>query len=427
MDGNLTQEELDALLNSMNTEGAGTGEEDGATNGLSPEEIDAVGEIANICSGSSTTNLSAVLNQRVSITTPNVSLESIEELIAGTAQPCVLVQINYIEGIRGSNVQILQEEDVKVITDLMMGGDGTNVTALGDELTDLHMSALCEAMNQMTGASATSLYTMLNRKVDISPPSARVVDLRDEAVRNEIFGEVNDDKYVKVTFRLEIGSLVDSSFMQIYSIDFARNLYSMIAMAADESDVARSIIGEVLNNQPFGAASVRAMVEQSASQLKTDEQAAMSSGAGTDTSDAGSGYGNSNGTVGDNTAAGMPMMTGHRDYSGMTTNAVESSDSSVVVQPVEFNVFDNNLKPIEQTENIGIIDDVSLEIAVELGKTTKSIKEILDFEEGTLIELDRLAGEMMDILVNGKVLAKGEIVVLEDKFAVQLKEINVKS
>lgn len=426
MDGNLTQEELDALLNSMNIGGDSEEEavaNDGAiaSDGLSPEEMDAIGEVANICSGSSATNLSTVLNQRVNITTPFVTLESIDELIAATEQPCVLVQIKYIEGITGSNIQILQQDDVRVITDLMMGGDGTNLSTFGDELTDMHMSALCEAMNQMTGASATSLYTMLNRKVDISPPEASVVDLRDEAVRREIFGDVDDGKYVKVSFKLEIGDLVDSSYMQIYTVDFAKHLYELIMQS--EQEVTTATAGSVAE-RPVNTEPEPEPVAADGQDHVYTQQSDMGVSLGAINMDMSSGMGAMNmnnmsmGTVNMvNTPVGAPGWFDPNVSAGV-------NNPEVIVRPAEFNEFDSSVDPLQQKEQIGIINDVSLEIAVELGKTRKTVREILDFEEGTLIELDRLAGEMMDILVNGKVLAKGEIVVLEDKFAVQLKEIN---
>lgn len=411
MDGNLTQEELDALLNNMNTgsdsnQDVVTDNNDGAIDGegLSPKEMDAIGEIANICSGASATNLSTILNQRVNITTPFVTLESIDELVAGTSQPCVLVQIQYTDGIKGSNIQILQKKDVKIIADLMMGGDGTNLSALGEELTELHMSALCEAMNQMTGAAATSLYTMLNCKVDISPPTALVVDLRDEAVRKELFGCFDDSKCVKVSFKLEIGDLIDSSYMQIYTLDFAKNLYNLIyrreqdgAAAEVSEDTARPV------SEPVAAKQENTYIHESGRTVSQDASMDMN-------------------TVRMNNMAGVSGQPVADAARGMSDNM---DNSGVIVRPAEFNEFDTSVAPLDKKEQIGIINDVSLEIAVELGKTCKTVKEILDFEEGTLIELDRLAGEMMDILVNGKVLAKGEIVVLEDKFAVQLKEINI--
>lgn len=412
MDGNLTQEELDALLNNMNTDSDSnqdmvTDNNDGAIDGegLSSEEMDAIGEIANICSGSSATNLSTILNQRVNITTPFVTLESIDELVAGTSQPCVLVQIQYTDGIKGSNIQILQKKDVKIIADLMMGGDGTNLSALGEELTELHMSALCEAMNQMTGAAATSLYTMLNCKVDISPPTALIVDLRDEAVRKEIFGSFDDSKYVKVSFKLEIGDLIDSSYMQIYTLDFAKNLYNLIYQGEQNgaaAEVSSDTAIPVSVSEPAAAKQENTYIHESERTVSQDASMDMN-------------------TVRMNNMAGVSGQPVADAARGMSDNM---DNSGVIVRPAEFNEFDTSVAPLDKQEQIGIINDVSLEIAVELGKTRKTVREILDFEEGTLIELDRLAGEMMDILVNGKVLAKGEIVVLEDKFAVQLKEIN---
>ena len=412
MDGNLTQEELDALLNNMNTDSDSnqdmvTDNNDGAIDGegLSSEEMDAIGEIANICSGSSATNLSTILNQRVNITTPFVTLESIDELVAGTSQPCVLVQIQYTDGIKGSNIQILQKKDVKIIADLMMGGDGTNLSALGEELTELHMSALCEAMNQMTGAAATSLYTMLNCKVDISPPTALIVDLRDEAVRKEIFGSFDDSKYVKVSFKLEIGDLIDSSYMQIYTLDFAKNLYNLIYRGEQNgaaAEVSEDTAIPVSVSEPAAAKQENTYIHESERTVSQDASMDMN-------------------TVRMNNMAGVSGQPVADAARGMSDNM---DNSGVIVRPAEFNEFDTSVAPLDKQEQIGIINDVSLEIAVELGKTRKTVREILDFEEGTLIELDRLAGEMMDILVNGKVLAKGEIVVLEDKFAVQLKEIN---
>lgn len=394
MDGSLTQEELDALLANMDTELDNGGEEV-----LTHEETDAIGEIANICAGSSATNLSTVLNQRVNITTPEVIVTSKEELVKGIKQPCVVVKIHYIEGIFGCNIQILQENDVRIITDLMMGGDGTNLTALGEDITEMHMSALCEAMNQMTGACATSLNTMLGKKVDISPPTAALMDLSKKEVYDSVFDMLDGGKFITVRFGLEVGDLIDSSFMQIYSLDFAKNLHNLIE--ENNKDDSEEVKQDV--SKPAAEAKKEAApeIEQKAEPGKEKQP-----------------------QIQQTQEQGMPqagMMNTAQNIQGYMMPAMEE----VNILPAEFSVFDSNIKPLEHTEQINIIDDVSLEIAVELGKTQKSIREILDFEEGTLVELNRFTGEMMDILVNGKVIAKGEVVVLEDKFAVQLKEISV--
>lgn len=443
MDGKLTQEELDALLNTMNTD-AGS-----SNNGLlAPDELDAIGEIANICAGSSATSLSSILNQRVNITTPEVLLVSVEDIIDKTKQPCVTVKINYIDGIEGSNIQILQEEDVKVITDLMLGGDGSNTSALGDELTDLHMSALCEAMNQMTGASATSLYTMLNRKIDISPPIANIVDLREKAAFDDLFGVMSGGKYVAVCFKLEVGDIVDSSMMQLYTVEFAKELYKLFEANASEQD------NNSKNNDALKSdSSTNNANENSNTVQQNDTQAneQMSMYGQPQASGQTSIYGQPqfNGQPQPNVlpqSNGQPIPNGQMPFYGQTQGFNQQigfeqnpqngqlaygrpSDNALVnnrmnIQPAEFNVFDSSISALDVHEQIDLIGDVSLEITVELGKTQKTVKEILDFEPGTLVELDRLAGEMMDIMVNGKTVARGEIVVLEDKFAVQLKEID---
>lgn len=431
MDGKLTQEELDALLNTMDTD-----KKDVLSGLLSPQEMDAIGEIANICEGSSATSLSAILNQRVSITTPEVVLMSIEDIIQRTEQPCVAVKINYVYGIEGSNIQILQEKDVKVITDLMLGGDGNNVTGLGDELTDLHMSALCEAMNQMTGASATSLFTMLNRKVDISPPEAKILDLRDKSAYNDLFGLIEGGRYVAVCFKLEIGTLVDSSMMQLYSIEFARDLYKIYnenikaeGQEANEQKTEETAVSSAKDNAQVTADNNETNNQSIPNTVNSEVQMPYGIPYGTPGSYdmPAEGYGTPaiNGLIPDNgfVSAGGGQQSGQGAAVGWGSVSMNNNGSAMNVQPVEFNMFDKSINPLDIHEQIDIISDVNLEITVELGKTRKSIKEILDFEQGTLVELDRLAGEMMDILVNGKTVARGEIVVLEDKFAVQLKEI----
>lgn len=214
MDGMLSQEEIDALT------GGGETPADGEL--LSEAERDAVGEIANINMGTAATTLSTLLNNKVTITTPRVSYVTINELSEQYDRPCVFIHISYIEGIDGNNILILKEHDVKIITDLMMGGDGTNTEG---DLSELHLSAISEAMNQMMGSAATSLSSMLERKVDISPPSASLVDLND-TIEDYAISSFLEDQIVQVAFDMKIGDLVDSQIMQLYPCDFARELYN---------------------------------------------------------------------------------------------------------------------------------------------------------------------------------------------------------
>ena len=189
MDGMLSQEEINALLGSMEAEEQSEDKRKAPVSAvvdesdmLTPEETDALGEIANISMGTAATTLSILVNNRVDITTPTVTYTTIDTLAQQFETPCVFIYISYRAGLEGKNILILREEDVKVITDLMMGGDGTNTDA---ELGDLHLSAICEAMNQMMGSAATSMSSMINEMVDISPPTANRVDFG-EALTDEL-------------------------------------------------------------------------------------------------------------------------------------------------------------------------------------------------------------------------------------------------
>ncbi len=376
MDGMLSQEEIEALLN-------GGGEEQAQPTGddlLADVEKDAVGEIANICMGSAATTLSTLVNSKVLITTPVVSMVTLNELSSRFGRPCVFVQIAYIEGLDGRNVLILAEKDVKVITDLMMGGDGSNI---GDELSDLHLSAISEAMNQMMGAASTSLSSMLEKKIDISPPKASLIDLSD-SIQDDITSFL-DGEFVMVSFKMEIGDIVDSQIMQLYPLDFAKDLYKKFA-GGGEAEAAPAEPAPAPTPTPEPVAPTPAAPTMSADPMA---QQAMQ----------------------------QPMQQpGMQPMYGMPMPDVN-------IQPVQFQPFNQAIVPLNQQENIELIMDVPLEVTVELGRTNKSIKEILDFSPGTIIELDKLAGEPIDVLVNGKFVAKGEVVVIEENFGIRVTEI----
>lgn len=373
MDGMLSQEEINALLGGMGEDGGSDSSDTQAETGgvlLSNEEKDAIGEISNISMGTAATTLSTLLNQKVLITTPSVSISSWDDISQSYDRPCVFIQISYIEGLDGNNILILREKDVKIITDLMMGGNGENVD--GTELTELHLSAICEAMNQMMGSAATSISSVLEKKVDISPPTASLIDM-DESIDEEGIGDFLKGEFVKVSFRLEIGTLIDSELMQLYPVDFAKELYNKF-MSSSELD------------QPAPAPAAPAPAPAPAPAAPAAPAPAMAAP--------------SQGYI-------QPMQPAQ----------------PVNVAPAQFQAFDNTINPLMQQENIGLIMDVPLEVTVELGRTNKTIKEILDFSPGTIIELNKLAGEAIDLLVNGKYVAKGEVVVIEDNFGIRITEI----
>ena len=373
MDGMLSQEEIDAL-----TGGGGAATKTAyAGETLSDAERDAVGEIANINMGTAATTLSTLLNTKVTITTPKVSYVTLDDLSLQYDRPCVFIHISYIDGIDGNNILILKEHDVKVITDLMMGGDGSNTDG---ELSEMHLSAISEAMNQMMGSAATSLSSMLEKKVDISPPTASLVDLNDSMTDDTEISSFLQGKMVQVAFDMEIG----------YPFEFARDLYRKF-IGESESEIEEP---QPQASQPTPAATPEQTVNVQNVQPAVPPTPDMQQMAGA-----------------------MPVQS---DMMQQQPYAMPN----VNVQPAQFQPFNAGVSPLMQQENIDLIMDVPLEVTVELGRTNKSIKEILDFSPGTIIELNKLAGEPVDVLVNGKFVAKGEVVVIEENFGIRIVEIS---
>lgn len=390
MDGMLSQEEINALFSGMDIEDEPAADAPAVSSSaelLTPEEKDAIGEISNISLGSSATTLFTLVNQRVNISTPTVTVCKWDELSRQYKRPCVFIQISYKEGLDGKNVLILQEKDVKVIADLMMGGDGSNTEG---ELTDLHLSAISEAMNQMMGASSTSLSSMFQTKIDISPPTASLVDLND-VVSDKDIDMFLENEFVKVSFHMEIGNLIDSELIQMYPIDFAKSLYKKF-IDDEEAAVAAAPEPAAPAPEPTPAPQPAPVPQQAAA--PTQDMNMM--------------------TMGQMQRMMQPQMA--MPYAMPPVQDVN-------IAPAQFQAFQPVQSPLLQTENIDLLLDVPLEVTVELGRTSKSIKEILDFAPGTIVELNRLAGEPIDVLVNGKYVAKGEVVVIEEAFGIRVTEV----
>lgn len=424
MDGMLSQDEINALLNGMSADDSADNEtsetpqesnesaSDNTPNTDKPEalsdtEKDAVGEISNISMGTAATTLSSLLNQKVNITTPRVEVADWDKLSRKYDRPCVMLQIRYKEGIDGNNVLILKERDVKIITDLMMGGTG-NVDD-GEELTDLHLSAIGEAMNQMMGSAATSLSSMFNRKIDISPPIANIVETYNEM--DETLPQFLNDNFVIVAFKMQIGDLIDSEIMQLYPVDFAKELLTMFSIDQEAQSDNSSASTEptpaeqTAAPQPQVATAPQAATAPQQPMPDMSQQGMMQQGMPMQ----GMPYG-----------YGMPMQGMPYGY-GMPMQQAPVKD--VNVSPASFQPFQADVNPLVQQENIDLIMDVPLEVTVELGRVSKSIKDILDFAPGTIVELNKIAGEAVDVLVNGKYVAKGEVVVIEENFGVRITEI----
>ncbi len=429
MDGMLSQDEINALLSGMDlSESAGSAQEVPEAGQvqtvdeslLSDVDKDAIGEVANISMGSSATTLYSLVNRKVNITTPVVTLANWDTVLEEYERPCVFIQIKYTQGLEGTNILVLKENDVKIITNLMMGGDGTNTEE--EELGELHLSAISEAMNQMMGSAATSLSTMLGTLIDISPPESSLIDLTKYHSGSDISPFLGGT-FVKIAFRMQIDELVDSSIMQLYPVDFAKRLVeTFITKQMSESAAAPQEQPKQTASEPQNVNSGMNAQAGSFGQPGMNQQAAMGGNPM---------YGQPDGM---NMQMGMPpqMGMGNMPMNGMAApNGMAQAymppqmnmQQNVNVQPAQFQTFSNDFMSAAGQENIGLIMDVPLEVTVELGRTTKSIAEILDFAPGTIIELDRIAGEPIDVLVNGKFVAKGEVVVIEESFGIRVTEI----
>ncbi len=445
-DGMLSQDEINALLNGMDLSddggNSGNAPADSGSNAagnpggqsevvddtlLTEVEKDAIGEVANISMGSSATTLYSLVNKKVNITTPVVSLARWKSMLDEYERPCVFIQIKYTQGLDGTNILVLKDRDVKIITDLMMGGDGTNVD--GGEITELHLSAISEAMNQMMGSSATSLSTMLGTMIDISPPSANLLDLADYADGAELSPFLGGT-FVKVRFSMQIGDLVDSNIMQLYPVEFAKNIVNTFMdaqMGDSESEPAptpapqpamqpqQGMDPQTMGMQPQMGMNPQMMGMQPQMGMNPQMMGMQPQ------------MGMNPQMMGMQPQMGMnPQMMGMQPQMGMNAygyNPYGQMMQNVNVQPAQFQSFSGDLGAMASNENIGLIMDVPLEVTVELGRTTKSISDILDFAPGTIIELNRIAGEPIDVLVNGKFVAKGEVVVIEECFGIKVTEI----
>ena len=406
----LTQEEIDALLNGATSEPAAS---DSASNEeassvlsddlLSSMEKDALGEIGNISMGSAATTLSVLLGHKVNITTPTVSVDTMSTIQNQYPMPYLVVEVGYVIGINGNNILAIQASDASIIADLMMGGDGLNPQ---EELTDIHMSAVGEAMNQMMGTVATSLSTMFNKKIDISPPKVNLIDLGAEDKITDLVN--NDEPVVKTSFRMEVDGLIDSEIMQILPLDVAKEMVSFLMGGGAEAEAqeapapAPEPAPAPVAPEPAPAPAASApqpAAPQYAAPPQPPQYAAPTQ---------------------------QPQYTappmGAQPVYAPPAYANNVVSSGVPVQNAQFAPLTN--EPVEvNAANISLIQDVPLQVTVELGRTKKSIREILEFSTGSIIELDKLAGEPVDIHVNGQLTAKGEVVVIDENFGVRITEI----
>ncbi len=405
----LSQDEIDALLKGASSDDENPVETDAEVR-LNNEdyfdamEEDTIGEIGNISFGSSATALSTLLQQKVEITTPSVSIIHKNRLGEQFQHPYVAIEVNYTEGFSGSNLLVIKQSDAAIIADLMIGGDGTNPDEM---LGEIQVSAVQEAMNQMMGSAATSMSTIFNKKVDISPPRVELLDANETDDANTI---PNEDLLVQVSFRLKIGTLIDSNIMQLLPYNFAKDLIDQLINPKQEAATAEAIkeVPETQAVTPDMTQSYQHNVQpNSYSQPEYEQQLHQQQ----------PGYTNSMNHQ-HYQPMGQPM---YGSVPGQQTQ--QRSQPSVNVKPAEFASFEPVSYPHQDIQNLDMLLDIPLKVTVELGRTKRSVKEILELSSGSIIELDKLAGEHVDILVNNKIVAKGEVVVIDENFGVRVTDI----
>jgi flagellar motor switch protein FliN/FliY len=318
---------------------------------LTDEEKDALGEVGNICMGSSSTTLSMLLNQPVNITSPRVTITTMEELLKSFVTPHMSIRVRFIEGLSGYNLLIMRVQDAAVLADLMMGGDGISTS---DELTEIGISAASEAMNQMIGAASTAMATMFSRTVNISPPVTKIYHSPEELTSPE------QSQVVVVWFKMTIGSVLDTQIMQVMDMDTAR-------------EEAGLILGQLLKAE--GEECLPAQEEPHA-------QVANHSS--------------------------LPEQQAHIETSSARPPAAKRSATTQ--------------SGLDQ-QRLGLILDIPLKVTVLLGRTRWPIKDILELTPGSVVELQSLVDEPVEVLINGTLVAMGEVVVVNENFGVRLTNI----
>ncbi|MBS4198965.1 flagellar motor switch phosphatase FliY [Bacillus sp. FJAT-49732] len=372
----LSQDEIDALLRGEPvTDESNSQDILDVSDYLNDMQQDAIGELGNISFGSSATALSTLLNQKVEITTPSVSIIDNAKLEEEFPHPYVAIQVKYTAGFSGVNILVIKQSDAAIIADLMLGGDGTSPANMLDEI---HLSAVQEAMNQMMGSAATSMSSIFEKKVDISPPSIELLNVSEGEGTDTI---PQQNLLVKVSFRLTIGNLIDSDIMQVLPLEFAKKLVADL-FSKNSTPQTETKPTSVPNEDKVQESKIVEETNQSQRNISYDQP--------------------KNENLGSNSG---------------------TQKSQTNVQSASFLDFNQSNVAAPETKNLDMLLDIPLQVTVELGKTKKSVKEILELGAGSIIELDKLAGEPVEILVNSRLIAKGEVVVIDENFGVRVTDI----
>ena len=372
-DSFLSQEEIDALLRNEAPAVSAATTSAKSSSTLSDVEIDALGEIGNISMGSAATTMSVLLSRKVEITTPRVSIMLLNDMRKEYPMPYIIVEVRFTEGINGTNLLAMKESDAAIIADLMMGNDGANPPT---GMNELYMSAVAEAMNQMMGATATSLSSIFKSRVDLAPPKVRLIDLAgNDNITDSVTGS---EDLVRIAFRMVVEGLIDSEIMLILPLKIARDMVDGLLHSSAPAPAPQPA-KQSMPAAPVMQAPVAPPVQQQPAYIP-------------------------------------PQPLPQRAPSPVVP------EQNVIVQPAQFAPLKQSVMNVSDS-NIGMIMDVPLQVTVELGRTRKLIREIHELAPGSVVELDKLAGEPVDILVNGKIVAKGEVVVIDENFGVRITGI----
>jgi flagellar motor switch protein FliN/FliY len=428
--------------------------------GFGEVEMDAIGEIMNITMGSAATAVSNMLSAKVWITTPTVTVIRTEDLLFPELEPSIMVRIKYTQGVSGRNVLVLKQNDVQLILDQLMG--------LPLEVTDdfqfdeMNISAVCEVMNQMMGASATALSEIIDTPVDISTPEAFVQNDVDNPVTIKSLYEIGDENVVSIKFNITIDGVINSEFISVLTIELAKEMADkmMAGYSADASDITPETVVEaapdpapsssgggatltqeqieaMLNGSSGGASEpAPAPAPAPAPQAVPPQPQAQPPMQGGYPPQQPYGYDpNMQPGMYQQPPYGYPPQQPYGYDPNMQQGMYQQpygyppqqpQQPAMNIQPVQlqnFAAYNNSTLSREQNDNLKLLMGVPLNVSVEIGSTTKKVKEILEFAQGTIIELERQAGAPVDIIVNGNLIAKGDVVVIDDNFAVRVTEI----
>ena len=443
------------------------------SNVFSPMAIDAIGEIFNISLGSSATAVSNLLARRVDITTPTVSVVSAKDFTLGDLQPAIGVKIDYVAGLSGSNIMLLKRSDVRAIVDILMGSTTKDEDF---EINELSMSAICEVMNQMMGAASTAMSDFLNRMVNISTPQAFEISSLDEFVEKYF---PSNGMLVVVRFKFSVEDAVESEFMSALSMDLVRELLKGFGIegedvgmgaepepapaaqpaAAAEPELS-SGSGASLSQEEIEKLMAQNFAEEQAVQQNASPQPAVSAEqpaqpqvAATPAPQQPVAAVPAQQTPVQQPVAqaqqgvpqAMPQMSPEmqQQYAAMPyppygmqmpyppmyymppqQQAAPEPKTIKTTKPAmpKFEEHATRLNE-EQESNLDLLMSVPVDVAVEIGRTRRRVKDILNYTKGSLVVLDRLAGDRADLYVNGKCIAKGDIVVVDDNFGLRIAEI----